>query len=404
MAFWNRKRKSEERAQEWGSLDPRLAEAFGISRTAAGVPVTAASAENLATVLACVQAIAAGIASLPALIYRANENGREEAPDHPLARMIRDGVNERESWPDFVESLVASALLRGNGLSEIVTDDRGRLRELHGIPWAWVSPRVLTSGRLAFDVTDSYGLRGAPGQMRRLLNSEVIHIKDRSDDGLLGRSRLSRARETIGTALAVQLFAASTYANQATPKGVLTFANKLSGEQLNYVRELWKNLFTGAENAAKTLILDQGGEFKPMSVSPEDAELLASRRFTTEELARLYNVPPPIVGIWDHSSFTNSETAGRWFAIFTLTPWIRKIETEFARAVLGPGYSLEIDLSGLTRGDYAARWNAHKIAVDSRILTPNEVRETEGYNQRPDGNELATKPAAAPAPAEAVNG
>ena len=399
LGRWRRKR--EERAQEWGSLDPRLAEAFGISRSAAGVSVTATSAEGLATVSACVQAIAAGIASLPALVYRETEGGREEAPDHPLARMIRDGVNDREGWPDFIESLVANALLRGNGLAEIVTDDRGRLRELCSIPWAWVAPRVLTSGRLAFEVTDMYGARGAPGHMRRLLNAEVIHIKDRSDDGMLGRSRLSRARETIGTALAVQLFAASTYANQATPKGVLSFKSRLNSDQLVRVKQMWLDLFTGPDNAAKTLILDQDGEFKPMSVSPEDAELLASRRFTTEELARLFNVPPPIVGIWDHSSFTNSETAGRWFAIFTLTPWIRKLETEFARAVLGAGYSLEIDLSGLTRGDYAARWNAHKIAVGSRILTPNEVREAEGYNPRPDGDALAAEPST-PAPAPAV--
>ncbi|TAJ91250.1 MAG: phage portal protein [Reyranella sp.] len=402
MAFWNRKRKPEQR-EEWGSLDPRLAEAFGVIRSTSGATVTPMTAENLSTLFACVQAITAGIASLPALVYRKTEDGREEAPDHPLSRLIRDGVNDRESWPDFLESLLANALLRGNGLAEVVADDRGRLRELHGVPWAWVSPRLLNSGRLVFDWTDTYGTRGAPGVMRRLLNSEVVHVKDRSDDGVLGRSRLSRARETIGTALAVQTFAGSTYANQATPKGVLSFKSKLNSDQLARVKEMWKQLFVGPDQAAKTLILDQEGTFNPISVSPEDAELLASRRFTTEELARLFNVPPPIVGIWDHSSFTNSETAGRWFAIFTLTPWIRKVETEFARAVLGSGYSLEIDLSGLTRGDYAARWNAHKIAVDARILTPNEVRETEGYNARPDGDTFAEKPAA-PTPTEAAVG
>ena len=392
MAFWNRKRKPEQR-EEWGSLDPRLAEAFGVVRSTSGATVTPMTAENLSTLFACVQGIAGSIASLPALVYRKTDDGREEAPDHLLSRLIRDGVNDRESWPDFLESVLANALLRGNGLAEVVADDRGRLRELHGVPWAWVSPRLLTSGRLVFDWTDTYGIRGAPGVMRRLLNTEVIHIKDRSDDGVLGRSRLSRARETIGTALAVQVFAGSTYANQATPKGVLSFKSKLNSDQLNLVKAMWRDLFTGPDRAAKTLILDQEGAFNPISVSPEDAELLASRRFTTEELARLYGVPPPLAGIWDHSSFTNSETAGRWYAIFTLTPWIRKIETEFARAVLGSGYSLEIDLSGLTRGDYAARWNAHKIAVDAKILTPNEVRETEGYNPRPDGNEPVDKPA-----------
>jgi HK97 family phage portal protein len=98
------------------------------------------------------------------------------------------------------------------------------------------------------------------------------------------------------------------------------------------------------------LILEGGAEWQQISVSPEDAELQASRRFTTEELARLYQVPPPIVGIWDHSSFTNSETAGRWFAQFTLSPWIRKLEAEFVCSVFTASgresHSIELDLSG----------------------------------------------------------
>lgn len=108
-----------------------------------------------------------------------------------------------------------------------------------------------------------------------------------------------------------------------------------------------------------------------------------SRRFTTEELARLYQVPPPIVGIWDHSSFTNSETAGRWFAQFTLAPWIRKIEAEFARSVFTAAgresHHVEFDLSGFLRGDPAQRWQGYDVALRNRVLTPNEVRQAEGY-------------------------
>lgn len=387
MGLWRRLTgRSERRAEEWGTLDPRLSEAFGIGPTSAGELVTTRAAEGLSTVTACVGAIASGIASLPAIVYRLTPEGREEVDGHPLARMIRDGVNDRESWPDFLEAVVANAVARGNGLAEIVADDRGRLRGLRSIPWEFVAPRILPSGNLAFDVTDASGIYGPAGKPRRLIQGEVLHLKDRSDDGLLGRSRLSRAREAVGAGLAVQRFAGSMYRNGATPRGVLKFDGKLQREQLRDVREMWKQAFTGSDNAAKTLILDQGGEFKPMSVSPEDAELLASRRFTTEELARIFNVPPPIVGIWDHSSFTNSETAGRWFASFTLTPWIRKIEAEFSRAILGRGYALEIDLSGLTRGDYSARWQAHKIAVEANILTVNEVRQVEGWNPRADGD------------------
>lgn len=387
MGFWRRLTgRTERRAETWGTMDPRLAEALGGGESSSGEVVSATSAENLSTVMACVGAIAGGIASLPALVYRITPDGREEVDDHPLARMIRDGVNDRESWPDFLELWTSNAALRGNGLAEMVTDNRGAVRELRSAPWNRVSPRILPSGRLAFDVTDMAGLYAPAGRPRRLLQDEVLHLKDRSDDGYLGRSRLSRAREAVGAGIAVQRFAGAMYRNGATPRGALVFKHRLNHDQIQRIKEMWRELFTGSDNAAKTLILDQDGDFKPFSVSPEDAELLASRRFTTEELARIYNVPPPIVGIWDHSSFTNSETAGRWFASFTLTPWIRKIEAEFSRAMLGRGYSLEIDLSGLTRGDYSARWAAHKIAVDADILTRNEVRQVEGYNKRPDGD------------------
>ena len=146
-------------------------------------------------------------------------------------------------------------------------------------------------------------------------------------------------------------------------------------------------------------VLGSALTYATLGFSAEDTELLASRRFSAEEVARLFNLPPPLVGIWDNSTFTNSETAGRWFATFCLAPWARKIESEIRRSVFlvdeRESYSVEIDLSALTRGDDAARWSAHKIAVDARILTRNEVRFIEGFNPLPGGD--TTDPAPPPA-------
>jgi HK97 family phage portal protein len=144
------------------------------------------------------------------------------------------------------------------------------------------------------------------------------------------------------------------------------------------------DLYSGASNARKVLLLPDGMEWQSISVSPEDAEVLASRRFTVEELCRLFQVPPPIVQDLSHGTFTNSREAGRWFAQFTLSPWCRKIEAEFARSVFtDPAMSIEIDMSALMRGDAETRWQSHKIAVEAGILDPNEVREIEGFNPRP---------------------
>lgn len=358
--------------------------------TSSGHTVNARAAENLSTVLACVSAISTAIASLPVFVYRRADNGRVEVEDHPVARLVSNGANPWQSWPDWVEWMAASALLRGNAISEVVTDPTGAVVELRPIPWDWVSVQLLPTGRLAYDVTEATGIYGGTGRIRRLLASEVIHIKDRSDDGMIGRSRLSRAAETIGSALAVQNFAGSMYRNGINPSGAIKMPGNLGAEAVRRLREGLESMFAGSSKAAKALILEGGAEWQQISVSPEDAELLASRRFTTEELARLYQVPPPIVGIWDHSSFTNSETAGRWFAQFTLTPWIRKIEAEFARSVFTTSgresHFVELDLSGFLRGDPAQRWQGYDVALRNHVLTPNEVRQEEGYNKREGGD------------------
>jgi HK97 family phage portal protein len=348
------------------------------------------TAENLSLVASAVSAISSAMASLPAWCYRAADGGRVVDQQHPLARLIDQGPNDKQTWPDWLEWTMASVLLRGNALSEVVRDATGAVEALLPVPWSNVSVQMLPSGRLAFDVvrvTDAWGGTGRP---RRLLEGEVFYLKDRSDDGLVGRSRLSRSAAVIDAALSVQEFAGAMYTNQATPKGVLSFKSKLSPDALSRVQAMWQSLFAGPSRAAKTLVLDQDGEFKPISVSPEDAELLASRRFTAEEIARLFNVPPPLCGIWEFSSFTNSETAGRWFAQFCLAPWCRKVEAEARRSIFTAderaSHHLEIDLSGMTRGDYEARWKAHEIGVKNGILTVNEAREIEGFNPRPDGD------------------
>lgn len=349
---------------------------------AAGQRVDHRSAEGLSVVLACVGAISGALASLPALVYSQQGNARVEAPDHPLARLIRTGPNRWQTWPDFVEWVTASALLRGNALIEIVAAN-GILAELRPIPWDHVGVRMLPSGRLAYDLTDITSVYGGTGRIRRLLDSEVVHIRDRSDDGLVGRSRLSRAAAVVGAGLAVQDFASQLYVNGAFPSGTLEAPGPIGDEALGRLRKQFERAFSGPKNAARAMILEQGLKWNSISISPEDAELLASRKYSGEELARLFNVPPPLVGIWDHSSFTNSETAGRWFAQHTLAPWIRKIEAEFGRTVLGDDGALEIDMSGFLRGDPATRWNAYKIALENEVLTVDEVREAEGYNPKP---------------------
>jgi HK97 family phage portal protein len=377
------------------TLIDRMARAMGFERRAepswsAIAPgngylggMSARAAENLSAVLACSTVIATSLGSIPALVYRMEADARIEALGHPLRRLTRKGVNENMSWPDFIEHLVASTLLTGNGLAEIIRNANGGLVGFRFIPWSMAGVVRLTSGRLAYDVTD------LQGRTRRLLQGEVIHLRDRTDDGLIGRSRLSRASDVVDGVQASNTFARSFLNNGAQPSGFIMADANLTPQQMDSIKGQFVSRFTGASNAGRIGILQAGLKWESVQVSPEDAELLETRKFGIEEICRLFQVPPPLVQDYSHNTFTNSETAGRWFAMFTLAPWARKIEAEFARSVFpsSGAYELELDLSGFLRGDPATRWNAHKIALDAGVLDADEVRQVEGWNPRTKRND-----------------
>jgi len=370
--------------RNWSSRDPELARAFG-GLDVGGQLVNPRTAENLSTVLACVGAISSAMASLPAYVYRQIPNGREIDDSHQIARLIAQGPNQHQSWPDFIEWIMASVLLRGNAVAEIVTDNYGTVTALRPIPWEWVSVQLLPSGRLVYDVSEITSIYGGTGGTRRLLQDEVFHLRDRTDDGLIGRSRLQRAAAVVQAGLSIQTFANSLYANGVNPSGALQLAGNLTEKAFQHLKDQFRDAFSGANNAAKALVLQPGVSWQQISISPEDAEFLASRRFTTEELARIFNVPGPIVNDLSHGTFTNTETMLRWFAMGTLSPWIKKIEAEFSRSIFGADseHRLELDLSGLLRGSPTERWANWKVAIDANILTVDEIREEEGWDPRP---------------------
>jgi HK97 family phage portal protein len=361
--------------------------------SAHGGTVNARTAEGLSAVSACVSAISTAIASLPIRVYRRQDAGRVEIDAHPIAQLVAGGPNRHQSWPDFAEWLTASTLLRGNGLAQIVRDGRGQVVELTPLPYDHVFITMLPSGRLQYSVTAMTDLFGGTGRVRRLLEDEVLHLRDRSDDGIVGKSRLARAASAVRLTQAVQRFASATFRNSIRPSIAVTLKNPISPDAYNELMNHLMKVHSGAGAAGMPIVVDNDGRVTRLDMSLEDAELLANRRFSVEEIARIYGVPGPLINDLTHGTFTNSETLIRFFAQSTLSAWARKIEAVFARTLLSADerrtHQIEIDLSGLLRGDPETRWASHKIAVDAQILTPNEVRETEGWSPRPGGDTFA---------------
>jgi len=365
-----------ERRNDASPLDPSWQALAPMTGYYAGL--SARAAENLSTVLACTSSIATALAYVPARVYRWEGETRLEQTSHPLTRLIRYGCNPAMTWCDTIEHLVADTLLTGNGLLEIQRNGNGQVSGLIYHPWGMVTVQELASGRLAYDVSDG------KGHSLRLLEGEALHLRDRTNDGKIGVSRLSRSADTVSSVDLANRHARSFLANGANPSGVIQSDGVMTQEIAERLRAQFAERHAGAGNVGKTLVLDGGLTWKPAQISPEDAELLETRRFGVEEIARLFQVPPPIIGDYTHNTFTNSETAGRWFATFCLAPWARKIEAEFARSLFPTGspYELEMDLSGFLRGDPETRWNAHKIALETGVLDPDEVRQVEGWNPR----------------------
>ncbi|MFN6933769.1 MAG: phage portal protein [Tsuneonella sp.] len=369
LAGYERRNDNSPLDPSWQALAPLTGYYSGLS---------ARAAENLSTVLACTSAIATALAYVPARVYRTEGDTRLEYTTHPLSRLIKFGPNNRMTWCDTIEHWVASTLLTGNGVLEIERGGNGQVAGLTFHPWGNITVQELSSGRLAYDVGDG------KGRSRRMLEGEVLHLRDRTNDGLIGVSRLSRSADTVSSVDLANRHARQFLANGASPSGVLSTDGILTVEQAHSLRTQFDARFAGAGNAGRALVLEGGLSWQAAQMSPEDAELLETRRFGVEEIARLFQVPPPIIGDYTHNTFTNSETAGRWFATFCLAPWARKIEAEFARSLFPTGspYELELDLSGFLRGDPETRWNAHKIALETGVLDPDEVRQVEGWNPR----------------------
>jgi HK97 family phage portal protein len=362
-------------------------------------------AENVATICACVDVISSAIATLPAIVYETLPDGnRRERPDHPVARLIRQ-PNRVQSWPDLVRFFMAQVLLYGNSILTMEYDGNGQPIALNPLPWWNAQPIIVPSqpeeamgplapsGRLAFDTLRTVAPWGGTGVPRRYFVEEVFYLRDRSDTGVLGSSRLARAPMLVQQGLSVQAFATYLWENVGTPNLALKHPGNLSKEASDRIANSFQQTHVGAMNARKMLILEEGMTPEALSVTAEDLQVLESRRFVSEEVARLYGVPPPLVGIWENANFASSAQAAIWFATNTLSPWCVAIEREFARSVFNDPerFHLELDLSALVKGDYATRAQVGTNLVRAGVMTANELRQELGFDTHPDGDKLVAQ-------------
>ena len=347
-----------------------------------GSAVTPARAESVSAVYACVSAISETIASLPLILYRRGADGdRERASEHPLYRVLHDAPNGMQTALEFREQMQAAVLLRGNAYAEIHYGYDGQVRGLVPIHPDRVTVIELDSGRLGYDVTDT------KGRMRRLVAEEVFHLRHRSENGAVGVSPITAAREVLELALQERDHGVSKFKNGTKLSGILQSGHMLTAEQVDAVRVRMEERHGGTDNAGRTMVLGKDFEFKPVSMTLEDAEWIAARQFSVEEVARLFRVPPTVIGDLRHGNFSNSVEMGRQFVTLTLRRHLTMWEQSISRSLLTEAgrevYFAEHSVEGLLRGDSTTRAQFYERGIADGWLDVEEVRRLENLPARP---------------------
>lgn len=360
---------------------------FFFGGTTSGKRVNEISAMQMTAVYSCVRILAEAVAGLPLHLYRYTDNGsKEKAIEHPLYRLLHDEPNPEMTSFIFRETLMTHLLLWGNAYAQIVRNGKGEVLGLYPLMPNKMSVDRDTDGRLWYTYTRSTD--EAPtmkGSTVKLHPYDVLHIPGLGFDGLVGYSPIAMAKNAIGMGIACEEYGARFFANGAAPGGVLEHPGTVKDPQK--IRDSWNSVYRGTGNAHKVAVLEEGMKYTPIGISPEQVQFLETRKFQINEIARIFRVPPHMVGDLEKSSFSNIEQQSLEFVKYTLEPWVIRWEQSIMRALLSTQkkemYFVKFNLEGLLRGDYQSRMNGYAIARQNGWMSANDIRRLENLDQIP---------------------
>ena len=277
-------------------------------------------------------------------------------------------------------------LLWGNAYAQIIRNGKGEIIALYPLMPNRMMVDRDDKGQLYYQYNTSKD--DAPtmkGTMVNLKPSEVLHIPGLGFDGLVGYSPIAMAKNAIGMAIACEEYGARFFANGAAPSGVLEHPGTIKDPAR--LRESWTATFGGSSNANKVAVLEEGMKYTPISISPEQAQFLETRKFQINEIARIFRVPPHMVGDLEKSSFSNIEQQSLEFVKYTLDPWVVRWEQALQRTLLSEEEKktlfFKFNVEGLLRGDYASRMNGYATARQNGWMSANDIRELEDLDRIP---------------------
>ncbi|WP_449461007.1 phage portal protein [Streptococcus suis] len=351
---------------------------FFVGQSTSGKRVNEKTAMTMSAVYSCVRILSETLASLPLHIYEISETGTTKALLHPLYKVLHDEPNPEMTSFIFRETLMTHLLLWGNAYAQIIRNGKGEVIGLYPL-----MPDKMKVDRDE-DKEIIYYYQSTDGVKVSLSSQDVLHIPGLGFDGLVGYSPIAMAKNAIGMAIATEEYGSKFFANGATPSGILEHPGTVKNPQA--VRESWSRGFSG-NNSHKVAVLEEGMKYTPISIAPNEAQFLETRKFQINEIARIFRVPPHMVGDLEKSSFSNIEQQSLEFVKYTLDPWVSRWEQAMVRRLLASlekgKYTIKFNVDGLLRGDYESRMNGYATARQNGWMSANDIRELENLDKIP---------------------
>lgn len=357
---------------------------LGGARSDAGPIVTPESALALTAVQACVTLLGESVGQLPCELFRRKGDGqREAARDHKLYRVIAWEPNEWQTPIEYREQSQLRAGLNGNSYSKIERDSDGTPAALHPI-------EGIVTVYKGSDLRPYYSIDGGPLLPQRMIH----HVRWAGLNSYVGLSPVMLHANAIGHAQAIQQYAGKSFLNGTALSGVIERPRESAPIKdqsvIDRITDKWQQMYGGSSNAKRVAMLQEGMTFRPLSMTNVDAELIPALKLTSLDIARIYKVPPHMIGELDRATFTNIEHQAIQFVIYTLLPWIKRHEQAMMRDLLLPSeraeYYIEFNVSGLLRGDQKSRYEAYAVARQWGWLSVNDIRRLENLPPVAGGN------------------
>ena len=335
---------------------------------------------TLTAVWCAIRLLAESVSSLPVSVYSKQANGDKlEDSKSPIYNLVKFKPNYYQNKITFFEFIMLSICTEGNSYVQIVRNNSGTPVQLICLSPSDVTV-VINDNELFYQVDGGSVLD----------SSDVLHFKTITDDGVTGLSPIDQCAKALNWGVSLEEFGSTFFSNGAKPSSILQTDRALSDTALQRLKTSFNNNYGKLKNSNSTIVLEEGLTFKPISISPEQAQFLSSRQFSIEEVARIFNVPPHMLKDLSKSSFNNIEMQSQEFVTYTLMPYITRIEQEmnlklFRTNELGKTF-IEFNVNGLLRGDVKSRTEAYKTAITNGYMSINEVRQKENMNSIEGGD------------------